>query len=534
MTARRAVILPVILLLIGLLALTMAGFVFFVRAGTQGILATAEGEQAWLAADSGREQVVAILREHPHDARVWYDNAALFRHQLVWGQGFDRQSDPVRQAGNMRTSAFDKTVSAAPAWRFSIVAENLDGLKDTLRYGLTPESGKLDLNTASEAQLTQLMTPLLGELGIDNPQDLINALLDWRDDDDDVRPNSGENEYYNQRTPPYNCKNGAFDTVEELLLVRGFTPAVLWGEDVNRNGILDANENDAEASFPLYDNSDSVLNRGVAPFLTVYAREVDTALDNKPRINLNSDAAVIQAQVAALAAEAEDAESLAAGESPAPQLSQASLAFILQLKSSNFDFAQLGSPANLYVSADAFGDDGRESGAGGEEEGQEAETIPQELAGSPITLEEVPILMDRYSVRPADQANQPIAGLININTAPARVLTLIPGMTAEAAQSLVEQRRQLDSQTLRTPAWPLTTGAMSPALFRRCAPYMTTKAYQYHVEALGYSDTSKMVRRFEWLIEMIGPLAQVKYFRELTGLGSAWLIDDERVIVQQP
>jgi hypothetical protein len=37
----------------------------------------------------------------------------------------------------------------------------------------------------------------------------------------------------------YACKNGPPDTIEELLLVRGVTPDLLFGADMNRNGVID-------------------------------------------------------------------------------------------------------------------------------------------------------------------------------------------------------------------------------------------------------------------------------------------------------
>ena len=37
--------------------------------------------------------------------------------------------------------------------------------------------------------------------------------------------------------PPYAPRNGPLGSIEELLLVRGVTPALLFGADLNRNGV---------------------------------------------------------------------------------------------------------------------------------------------------------------------------------------------------------------------------------------------------------------------------------------------------------
>jgi hypothetical protein len=106
-------------------------------------------------------------------------------------------------------------------------------------------------------------------------------------------------------------------------------------------------------------------------------------------------------------------------------------------------------------------------------------------------------------------------------------------MPAQAAELIVNTRGTLDAATLTTTAWPLTTGTVDSATFKQIAPYITTKAYQFHVEVIGYADHAKLMRRYEWVIEMIGPLAQVKYHRDLTRLGMAWPIDDENALVPE-
>ena len=518
---RPGVILPAVLALIGLLSVIMAGFVFFLRAETEGILAYAEGQQARLAAESGLEEVVALLRQERDNVLAWYDVPDRFRHALVWAEQYERDSDPLRELGSRR-ELLAREEALTPAWRFSVVAPRLDGPPDTMRFGLMPESAKLNLNAASEEQIRKLLTPLLLNLGIENPEELIAAILDWRDEDDETRDGGAENDYYNSLDPgpPYNAKNGRFDSVEELLLVKGITAAVLYGEDVNRNGILDANEDDGEESFPYYDNGDGILDLGIAPFLTVWSRELDVSSDNRQRLNLHKNRAELEAQLAAYLLTGAEAEE----EDQGAVLSPASLEFILSLAGNEAVVSRLRSPADLYV--------GEEGLSGGEPNDPNAAVeLPSELAASPITLEELPVVMDYFSTRPLEQAGQPIEGLININVAPFNVLMVIPHMTAEAAAAIVSARSELDAETLRSPAWPLTTGTLDAAVFKAIAPYITTRAYQFHVEVLGYGDHVKVTRRLEWVIEMIGPLAQIKYHRDLTRLGPAWPIDEENVIV---
>lgn len=536
---QRGVILAAALVMIGLLALSMAGFIFFVRAETAGITAYSRGQDVRLAAESGFEELVSILRQDQHNPQNWYNNPDRLRHALVWAQEYDRESDPVRESGS-RIDAFGGKQSDSIAYRYAVIAPWWDGPDRTFRYGMTPEAAKLNINYATDAQIYQLMAPLMAELAIENPAERVAAILDWRDSDDDTRPGGAEVDYYNTLEPPYNTKNAPFDTVEELLLVKGITAAVLWGEDTNRNGILDENEDDGEASFPYYDNGDGILNPGIAPFLTVSSREPDTTLKNQPRISLGQQSGTVPLQVAQYY--------------PDGELSEATIAFLTSLP--GVDRNKLSSPADLYSPGDEDEDsfltsdasdaepnaaDSNDAAAGG------APNDPNAIAAleipvpdgrpavdsSPITLEELPYLMDGFTTRQGAREGQPavVAGLVNINAASRRVLLIVPGMTPDVADAIIAGRQSIDGEQRKTTAWLLTEGLISPAAYRRIAPYITAKAYQFHVEILGYADHLPMMRRFEWLVEMIGPIPQVLYYRDLTPLGFAWPIDDDTVVV---
>jgi general secretion pathway protein K len=61
---------------------------------------------------------------------------------------------------------------------------------------------------------------------------IINSVKDWLDsgDDDAVTGLSGaESDYYEALDPPYACKNGPFDDLSEVRLVKGITPEIFNG-----------------------------------------------------------------------------------------------------------------------------------------------------------------------------------------------------------------------------------------------------------------------------------------------------------------
>lgn len=95
------------------------------------------------------------------------------------------------------------------------------------RVRLVDEGGKVNLNLVGEETLRAIFT----NLGIQELQRgiLVDSILDWRDEDDLHRLNGAEDDYYLSLSPPYTARNGRFNTVEDLLWVRGVTGEIFYG-----------------------------------------------------------------------------------------------------------------------------------------------------------------------------------------------------------------------------------------------------------------------------------------------------------------
>ncbi|MFC1497390.1 general secretion pathway protein GspK [Verrucomicrobiota bacterium] len=97
---------------------------------------------------------------------------------------------------------------------------------------------------------------------------LIDSFFDWIDKDNDPRLDGAETEdYYGtiEEPGPYQAKNGPLDTVDELLLVKGFDETILYGEEVKAE----------------YEEDEALPIRGIADFLTTYG-------DGKVNVNAAS------------------------------------------------------------------------------------------------------------------------------------------------------------------------------------------------------------------------------------------------------
>jgi general secretion pathway protein K len=89
------------------------------------------------------------------------------------------------------------------------------------------ESGKININRADTRLLRMMLTPF--DLDDEDKNIIVDSILDWRDGDNLYRINGAEDDYYQSLDEPYGAKNGDFDSIDELLLVRGVTPEIFYG-----------------------------------------------------------------------------------------------------------------------------------------------------------------------------------------------------------------------------------------------------------------------------------------------------------------
>ena len=332
-------------------------------------------------------------------------------------------------------------------------------------WGLDDENSKININVVPKDLLLRL--PRMTE-------EIADSIVDWRDQDANPGAAGAEDSYYLTLDPPYRCKNQPFETVEELLLVRGVTPEILYGEDVNLNGRLDENENDGDTLYPP-DNRDGKLDPGLWPLVTVWSSDRNTTLDGEPRVSING--ANLQALTTAGLTSAE-AQGVAAGLIRGPYLSVAEL---------------LGGPPPAR---------------------------PRVL--SPDRFRQV---VDRLTV--VDGA---IPGLVNINTAPRQVLLALPGMSESLAQELMGYRAVLGAD-LSTMGWLLDI--LEPAEFQPFAHLITFRSYQFRIHAVGrlgtpYASRSsaepterpRAFKRMTAVFDMLAtPQPRLVYWKDATGLG---------------
>jgi hypothetical protein len=313
--------------------------------------------------------------------------------------------------------------------------------------------------------------------------ELAGAIVDWRDADSDLTEMGAEEETYLLKTPAYFAKNAPFESVDELRLVNGADAEILYGEDLNRNGVLDLNENDSNVSLPL-DDRNGRLDLGVIEYLTAFTREPLTTTNGTARVNIRQNA----------------------GQNP--QL-RTLLETALGTSRANEIMRQLG-------------------GGGGGPGGGQAVTINSVLefyTRSRMTADEFALIEgDIYSA----QGNAAPQGLININTASEQVLACIPGIGTELAGSLVGYR-QSNSGRMNTVTW--AAELLGPQNSAQAGRYLTGRSYQFTADIAAVGHLGRGYRRTRFVFDTSTGMPRIIYRQDLSDFG--WALGKQARLQQQ-
>ncbi|MCJ7547138.1 MAG: type II secretion system minor pseudopilin GspK [Deltaproteobacteria bacterium] len=106
--------------------------------------------------------------------------------------------------------------------------------------------------------------------------ELIDPIIDWLDPDNNPQPFGAEDAYYQGLPSPYPCKNGPLDALEELLLVKGMTKEILYGQEEKKglipyltlysDGKVNINTASVEVLASLSDKIDNVTAQAIIDY----------------------------------------------------------------------------------------------------------------------------------------------------------------------------------------------------------------------------------------------------------------------------
>ena len=347
---------------------------------------------------------------------------------------------------------------------------------DQVFFGLIDEGSKLNLNTVSVDRLN-LLTNMTPELAAN--------IVDWRNTNGTTSADGDGPTVYSQFQPPYLCKNGRFETIDELRLVYPMDMGMMVGEDYNRNGALDPSETDT--------NRNGMVDFGLSEYVTVYSREPNKKTDGSTRVNVS----VV---------------------TPA----STELRTLLQTYLSGGRLTTVMAAVGLA----GGGSGGQPPRQGGGPGGPGGGAVPQIFASplqfylrSGMTSDEFAPMSNSITVATGNY----IYGRVNLNTASAAVLTTLPGITSDLVQQIVTYR-QSNPDKLASIAWIVDAlGRTSSAVTRLAAAgdLITTQSYQFTADIAALGPYGRGYRRVKCVFDTSSGSPQVIYRQDLSYLGWA-------------
>ena len=571
---RRGFFLIVVLVVIAVATMAAYSFTDTMLAYDEATHLSSDQVQTQASADSGVEAARMILAQTVEIRDSFggiKDNPALF------------------QAVNVVSIQEDSR-----ACNFSILAPGMDetGRLGGIRFGLQNESARLHVNAliTLENNSSAIMPALAltastgldaaATEGLDSDNlaqsllmalpgmtiDVADCILDWLDEDDEPRPFGAEVEYYSTLPTPYQPSNGPIGSIEELLLVRGVTPAFLFGVDGNRNGVVDA----SEQQTAIVDIT-SMASLGWTSYLTVHGLESNRRRDGSERIDLNQDDLELLYEEIAGAMENEDyATYLAAYRLYGKPAATAAAAVSTTASSGSGGGSSTGGNTSGQISGG--GNTGGSSGgastgqtsggtntggttgstssrppqpwsasvfdqvdlsAGGGMKftqlldaidstvtigtGNNAQVYTSPFSSDPIQMAlYIPLLMENFST----QAFETMPGRININDCPAELLFGIPLIDEETATAIIEARAEpTESENRLYETWPLVEGVVTLEQMRTLMPLITAGGDVYRAQVVGYYEGAAAATRVEAIIDATSVNPKVIHYRDLSHLG---------------
>jgi type II secretory pathway component PulK len=327
-------------------------------------------------------------------------------------------------------------------------------------FGLTEESAKVNVNYSSFDKISRL--PIISYTAA-------SSLMDWIDDDSTVERDGAETSYYASLRDfdPYYCKNARLETVEEVLMIRGFTRQMVYGDGTapplgQRSGTIGAGNNFI---------SDPALARGLYDLMTIYSAENNTTAGGEQRINVNVD-----------------------------RSSRASMRDRLRKRLRN---RLSRSRADQIV--DLVGD-----------------SRLQDIFTMYYRCRLTPDELDKIADDIASTSDRTLRGLININTAPRDVLLCLDNLESADVDKLIAARPSPDNIQPGQLSWVVNAiGAKAVNL----GSQITTRTFQWSADILAASGNGRAFKRCRIVVDLRSGTPQIVYRREITDRG--WPMDPQ-------
>ena len=444
--SRQGSVLVGVLWCLALLSVVVIGVLHTARMDLLVVKNYGDRIQAHYLAVAGIEKAKALLyqdarersRNSRHHSGALYDAPELFR-DVAFGRG-----------------------------QFRVFRHGREEEGGGLRYGISDEESRLNVNVASAEELGKLdgMTP-----------DVVTAIQNWRHADNAPTSGGAEWEYYASLQPPSQPRNGPLQTVRELLMVRGVSRGLLLGSDAAQDRRLgDEGDERAEGSLPDAD-------AGWVGLLTVDSSIKDITASGGERVNIQTA----------------DERSLAGVRGITPDIARAIVAYRGQ--------NQFKTVADLLDVTAAQNQNQLGRMPGGEPTGQD-QSAPSPNVPSPSRSPSAPtglrVVSEELLMEIGDdltvQAEANLAGVVNINSASLEVLACLPGVSRELAQAIILYRTS--SGFFPNTACLLRVPGMTRDIFKQVAARVSARSETFRILSEGKVTSTGTRQRIQEIVHL--------------------------------
>ncbi len=432
--------------------------------------------------------------------------------------------------------------SLGERWAEPIIGQVEDGVQAgnflNYRVTITDEASKVNVNTADVGLISNLLAQVGANLDAAFTEELANKIAESR---------------------PYR-------TVRDLARVEGMTSELLYGKmSVSSQQSALRNPSVADANLSNRYNDPSITNAqpGLVDLATIYSIDTSTTPDGQPLVNINT-------------AEADELTKIT-GRQNQPVFTQGEAESLIQQR----EFDALAALVDVQaVSDEIFNNiqdrlttettdestnEGEESNSPESEnslqQGEEGlvnintadietfESLPgidqgiaervvdyrdtqglfQNIdaikAVKMLTLQDFIGIVDKITLKDGETRS----GLININTAPAEILALLPGMDTEKALAIVARREEEAPDTsqaqnltdVEITGNPFTNISQLSQLeeidfetFHQVVDWITFRSHGYQIEAHGVDRADKTISTCIGIIDRTGNEMQIQHWRQ--------------------
>jgi DNA uptake protein ComE-like DNA-binding protein len=378
---------------------------------------------------------------------------------LLYQDGRERSRTRQNHSGALYNAADQFQDVTLGRGQFRVIRRGREDEGGGLLYGVSDEESRLNINYASIDDLGKIdgMTP-----------DIAAAIIDWRDQDNQVTPGGAEQDYYLSLHPPYLPRNGPIQTIRELLMVRGVSGELLLGTDQHQNGKLQAGAEGESVTDP--------ADLGWAGMLTV-----DSAVDNldaagQERVNIQTA----------------DERALTGVQGITSDIGKAIVAYRGQHR--------FNSIADLLdvTAAQSQGQSGQNTSGTQSTQNQSDQGQPaSNPSGAKVISEDLlRDIADGLTV----QSDQSLPGVVNINTASLDVFACLPGVSRELAQAIISFRQS--NGFYPNIAWLLRVPGLSQDIFKQLAPRVSVRSETFRILSEGRIGSTGTRQRIQEIVHV--------------------------------